>query len=140
MEQKQIEAPSGSAATGSLPYCYFSGRCLGLTLGFPTFPLHTHSLLVQLHQLPVVTLLRSCLQIGWYAYILLCYLVVDVHVSQANAELPSTSDHSTVGGCPPPLQVKDGAHVLKQGRQLYMERVSLPCHAWIILSLCPSDQ
>lgn len=76
----------------------------------------------------------------WYAYILLCYLVVDVHITQADAELPSTSDHSTVSGCALPLQLKDGTHVLKQGGQLYMEHVSLPCHTRLILSLCPPDR
>lgn len=85
-------------------------------------------------------LIRKSLQIRWYAYVLLCYLVVDVHISQADAELPSTSDHSTVSGCALPLQLEDGAHVLKQGGQSHMEHVSPPCHTRLILSLCPPDR
>lgn len=85
-------------------------------------------------------LIRKSLRIRWYAYVLLCYLVVDVHISQADTELPSASDHSTVSGCALPLQLKDGAHVLKQGGQLHTEHVSLPCNTQIILSLCPPDQ
>lgn len=64
---------------------------------------------------------------------MLCYLVVDVHVSQADTELPSTGDHSTVSGCALPLQLKDAAHVLKQGGQLHTEHVALPCHTRLTL-------
>lgn len=66
---------------------------------------------------------------------MLCYLVVDVHVSQANAELPSTGDHGTVSGCALPLQLEDAAHVLKQGGQLHTEHVSLPCHTQLTPSV-----
>ena len=84
--------------------------------------------------------IRNSLRSRRYAYVLLCYLAVDVHVSQADAELPGTSDDSTVSGCALPLQLQDGAHVLQQGGLLHTEQVSLPCHTQLVLNLCPAGR
>lgn len=88
------------------------------------------------HKGPFLTLShKKSSQIWRSAYILLCDLVVDVHVSQADTELPSTGDHSTVSGCALPLQLKDAAHVLKQRGQLHTEHVSLLCHTQLTPSV-----
>lgn len=137
MEQKPIEAPPGSEATegsGSLPFCYLSGQSLGLTLGFPSahpLPPGTASPVAFCHKSKLILTSKS-LQTRWCAYVLLCYLLVDVHISQADAELPSTGDHSTVRGCALTLQLQDGACVLQQGGQSYMDHVSLPHHTRLI--------
>lgn len=136
INQKQIEIPSGSAATegsGSLLCCCGSGQCLGLTLESPMPSIHplppgtnfTSGLCSQNQTLPR----KKSSQRRGSAHILLCYLVVDVHVSQANAELPSTGDHSTVSGCALPLQLQDAAHVLKKGAEAHTEHTALLPHS-----------
>lgn len=130
MEEKLIEDSPGSEAIegpGSLPFCNLSGQSLGLTLGFPSAqPLPPCTALpVAFHHKSKLLLTRKSLQTRWCAYVLLCYLLVDVHISQADAELPSTGDHSTVRGCALTLQLQDGAHVLQQGGESHMDHISL---------------